>query len=128
MRWVCIILLAGTVGCADMSPYFTSVLAPVDTYDTVGPYVVDAMVAAPAGVGLLRLRVTDETGLQRFGDIDFTQDSGDAFSGRWIAELPGIPAGSGYSYYLWLEDVDGVRAYYPEDAPDSLLMFMVHAP
>ena len=61
------------VGCGEQDPYFESVLAPSDTYDTLGPYLIQAFVNAPAGVSRVTLRVTENPFDERYGDIELTR-------------------------------------------------------
>jgi len=63
-----------------------------------------------------------------FGELAFGFEDGDARRGRWVAELLGRPIGSGYSYYLLLQDGGDFLIRYPAGAPSQLLRFKVLPP
>lgn len=120
------------VGCAP-DPYFESVLELSDTFDTVGPYRIEAYVAAPQNVSTLSLMVFADSGAEEPAEPEdpapwFELAQGDRHRGRWVYDLPGRPAGSVYSYYLVLEDTAGLQALYPKGAPTNRLGFEIFGP
>ena len=119
------------LACGTDEPYFVSVLLPGDTYDTAGPYRVEAEVIAPNGVLRLVLRLRSESALDvvTWSDLPFAPIDADATGGRYFVELPGRPAGTVFRFYLQV--VDGKRsgggrlAVYPPGAPETLAGFRV---
>ena len=58
---VLLLLTASLLACGQAEPYFESVSQPVDTFDTVGPYVVSAAVVAERGLQRAEVRITDDS-------------------------------------------------------------------
>lgn len=118
-------------GCGNLDAYFESVLEVDDTFDSYGPYRIEAYVNAPRGVERLTLKVADADAPPDsivFGDLGFTFEAGDEYRGRWVTELLGRPAGSGYTYYLLLRDQGDFLIRYPPGAPLVRLGFWVLDP
>jgi len=132
MRWLLLIGALGVAACGSDKPAFISVLLPGDTYDTVGPYRIEAEVLAPNGVDRLLLRLLSGSGDSAYSDLPFSAIDAERTGGRFYVELPGRPAGTLFEFYLLL--VDGQRTggskivKYPADAPDTVASFSVLAP
>jgi hypothetical protein len=131
-RRVVLLTLLFAGACAVDDPYFVSVLLPGDTFDSVGPYRVEAEVLAPNGVHRIIMRLSAREDSAVFSDLRLAAVDATATGGTYALELPGRPAGTVFRYYLQV--VDGKRsgggriAVYPPDAPSSLAHFAVLAP
>jgi len=129
MRVLCLILVLLGNGCGRDEPTFVSVLAPEDTYDTVGPYRIEVRVKAPNGVFRLLLRLQQEEGSMAFADLPFEVIDERFDSGEYFVELPGRPPGTVFAYYLLLVDGKteggGALVTEPAGAPEDLLSFEI---
>jgi len=114
------------LGCGE-EPRFVSVLLPTDTYDTAGPYLIEAWVVAPAGSKefTVHLLATPEATSTRdlVGTLVETRDG----SERWQLSLPGRPAGTAFYFFLALVERSGHKVVYPAGAPAKLASFRVLA-
>lgn len=126
VRWVAVCVLGAVAACGSERPYFQSVSAPTDTYDTVGPYRVEAWIVAPRGVGIMELRFEDEANRS---SADFPMQeaevSDEASAELWVAELTGRPVGTVLRFYLVLVDQVGQKVVYPAGAPADVLNLKV---
>ena len=131
-RLAVVLVLVGAAGCASDMPSFVSVLLPGDTFDTVGPYRVEAEVLAPNGVLRVTLRLFPGDDPEVYSDLPFTAIEEDKTGGEFYVELPGRPVGTVFRFYLQV--VDGKRggggkiAVFPSGAPDDLATFSVLSP
>ncbi|MBI5508356.1 MAG: hypothetical protein HY903_06355 [Deltaproteobacteria bacterium] len=118
-----------SAGCGRDEPSFVSVLLPTDTYDTAGPYRVEAQVFAANGVFRMLMRLQQATDSEVFGDLRFQVVEEEGDGGRYLLELPGRPAGTWFRYYLQVVDGKskggGRIATYPDGAPATLAEFCV---
>lgn len=112
-------LLLGAIGCGGDDPSISIVSAPVDTADTQGPYVVEAIPDAPEGVFELRLDV-------QFLDqpILFVPLEGEV----WRARIPGQPVGSQIDWFVELVDSGGDIVREPSEGVRSFQVLTVESP
>lgn len=126
VRWVVAAWVLATFSCAASDPWFESVLELDDTFDSVGPYLVEAHVVAPRGVESLVLRVSEEPGADTFSAVSLRQIEGDEAGGLYRAALRGRPGGAVIEYDLVLTDRAQVQVTYPGTA--QKLRFSVLTP
>ncbi len=128
-RLLFVMSLAAAAGCGDDVPVFLSVLTPEDTTDTLGPYRVEARVAAPNGVYRLLVRLRQAQDSAVFADLPMAPIVERPDGGTYVAELPGRPAGTLFEYYLLLIDGEGQGGgklvTSPAGAPDVLWSFAI---
>jgi hypothetical protein len=120
-----LLLALGAGACGDDKPFFQSVLVPPDSYDTVGPYRIEAYVVAVKGVRGVTVRLPSDSDPSSYSEVlaTFKADSGEAE--LWLADLPGRPAGTVFSFYLEAVDKGGSLVKYPSGAPDELATFRI---
>jgi hypothetical protein len=128
-RLSALFIVLSASACAVDDPYFVSVLLPGDTFDTVGPYRVEAEVLAPNGVHRIIMRLSAGEDSTAYSDLMLAAVDETETGGSYYIELPGRPPGTVFRYYLQV--VDGKRsgggrlAVFPAEAPDTLASFAV---
>ncbi len=131
-KWISAAGLVALSACGRDEPAFLSVLAPDDTFDTVGPYRVEARVAAPNGVHRFTLRLSQGPESVLFAETPMIVVNERHDGGEYYAEFPGRPAGTSFRYYLVLVDGEagggGALVSYPDAAPEDLLEFEILYP
>lgn len=98
-------------------------LAPSDTWDTVGPYVVEAYVVAPRGLERVEARLRASGTVLAGVQVDAAE--GERAPSLWRLELPGQSAGYRYEYELVAVDTTGSKARYPTDKEAFLSLAVV---
>ena len=120
-----LLLIANVSACGTMEPAFESVLHPDDTYDTAGPYRIEAYVAAADNIDRVSVALAEKPGGDLFGEMSMHLADGTLARGRWVVDLPGRPVGSIYQFYLVARDISGYEVLYPQKAPGVRLEFEI---
>ncbi len=101
-----------------MGPEIEDVANPMTTTDTVGPYPITATITDFSAVSSAKLFYRLHGG----GWIELPMTAaGDVYS----ADLPGSHPGTQIDYYVWAEDMGGMTATSPDDAPASFYTLFV---
>ena len=121
---VAVLVLAGA--CGSDQPRFESVALPGDTYETAGPYLIEAYVRAPAGSKELVARLFAAPEAPTYRELAGGRLRKEEDVELWSVELPGRPAGTVFYYYLSFVDRHGKKIVYPpeatqRDAPEATL-------
>ncbi len=124
MRSVPCLLLLLVAACGSDAPEIQSVLVP-EAKEEVGPYMVEAWVVAPVGVGRAAVRVVNAGQTIEFAMSEHRREPP---AELWQAALPGASFGTTYRLYVVAIDKIGRKAVYPTRAPQALLELSVTAP
>ena len=99
-------------------PEITGVTQLVSTTDTVGPYLIEAQVSDPSGVGPVKLFYRVGGG----GWIELAMTGGPSL---YSGQIAGLPAGSQVDYYVQATDALNHIAVDPAGAPAQFYSFRV---
>ncbi|MBD3303269.1 MAG: S8 family serine peptidase, partial [Candidatus Eisenbacteria bacterium] len=96
-------------------PFITDVSDPQATTDTAGPYAISAHVTDPSTVESVSLFYRLNGG----GWIEEEMTPVVSEIGDYIADIPGMPAGTRIDFYVYAEDGNGLSSTEPATAPDD---------